>query len=77
MGVRSGEASCGALAPSARFFEVSDFAPGAVLRFEHMPDVRFLLGEPDAFTASFLAAAQAASEAGGGTPVSPRNVYVP
>lgn len=75
MGVRCGEASCGTLAPTARFFDESDFTPGARLRFEHMPDLRFILGEPDAFTAAFRAAAQRAAEAGGSS--SPLDVYVP
>ena len=75
MGVRSGETSCGALTPSARFFEAEDFTTGAELCLEHMPHLRFLLGEPDSFTAAFMAASQLATEAGGSG--SPLDVYVP
>lgn len=77
MGVRSGDAACGALVPTARFFDASDFAPGAEIRFEHTPDLPFVLGDPDAFTAAFLDAAQRAAEAGDGSAASPLDVYVP
>ena len=77
MGVRSGDAACGALVPTARFFDASDFTPGAEIRFEHTPDLPFVLGDPDAFTAAFLEAAQRAAEAGDGSAASPLDVYVP
>jgi len=77
MGVRSGDAACGALVPTARFFDASDFAPGAEIRFEHTPDLPFVLGDPDAFTAAFLDAAQRAADAGDGSAASPLDVYVP
>jgi hypothetical protein len=56
MGVRTGEGSAGTLTPPARFVDASDLTPGATLILAHMPGLHFIIEQPDAFTAAFLAA---------------------
>jgi hypothetical protein len=69
LGIRDSQTH--AFVPPTPPFNENDFAPGAILRLAHAPGQTFILGKPDGFTASFLAAksAQDAQDA--------RDVYVP